>query len=188
MRISITVCLLAILKLGMAQSNQIALVASPVFGDGDMDISGMYLRDLRSHNWQLRGGIGFELKVDKQVREDLTVVDQREISHQLFLGVQYTTFHGKKGRHEVYLAEDVYLNSLHSWAKADDVYVYYYNFGFRPALGYAYSINRPLRVFAELRADLNINLQPYSGEGSNYDRNYQFKSFDQLAIGMGYRF
>lgn len=188
MRSVLTLCLLAILKLGMAQSNQLSLVASPINRVDDLNVSVLYHHELASHRWQLRSGLGFELGSEKQVRQDEVVVDQHDVSHQLSVGLQYSTFHGEKGRHEVYLCKDVYLNSRHSKTIDQEVYVYYYNFGVRPALGYAYSLNRPLRLFAELRADLNINPQAYSGEGENYDRVYRFKSFDQLAFGVGYRF
>jgi hypothetical protein len=171
------------------QTHELALVASPLDKIENTQIGVMYLRTLGGSSWQLRTIGHLHIDTDKEVRDGKDVAAGGKIGYQLAVGAQSNAYLGRKGRSSVYIATDLYWNSAFVKEQGQNYYGYFYDFGLMPSLGLKTKVSGPLHAFAELRANLNVNLQEYTapGDEENSDQRLSFESLDHFAIGLSYK-
>lgn len=146
-----------------------------------------------NREFELRSFIGFQMQTDKEIRSDSISFNEGYIAYQLALGLQRNLDIIGADKFTFYCGTDAYLNSKFIKEDGQSYYGYFYNFGFRPAVGISYRPLSQIAISLESRALLNFNTQAYSANdqnsvGTNYDRRVSFKSFDHTALMLAYVF
>jgi len=168
--------------------NELTLVISPLKFEEQSSYQMLYRRELSNENLHLRAGLRLYANTDKQQRLDTLYTNTGTVQYDFAIGLQRDLSFGDFETLKLYVAGDAYLNSDLRKLKNYDYYRYYWNLGVMPIVGIGYEPVDRIRLSVESRANLNFNMQDYSGEGENYDRKVSFRPLDKLAIGIGYLF
>ena len=147
----------------------------------------MYKRQI-SNVITLRGGLSLFIDTDKETRSDTLSFQSGTVMYDLSMGFQRDLKLDGFDHIKLFIGMDGYWNSTLNQKPYETYYGYYWNVGLKPLVGLYYDPIKNIRLSVESRANLNFNFQQYSAPGENIDQRVNFRSLDQLVLGIGYLF
>lgn len=167
--------------------NQVDLMLDLKQIDDQSSYQLMYKRQI-SNVITLRGGLSLFIDTDKETRSDTLSFQSGTVMYDLSMGFQRDLKLDGFDHIKLFIGMDGYWNSTLNQKPYETYYGYYWNVGLKPLVGLYYDPIKNIRLSVESRANLNFNFQQYSAPGENIDQRVNFRSLDQLVLGIGYLF
>jgi len=167
--------------------NQVDLMLDLKQIDDQSSYQLMYKRKI-SNVITLRGGLSLFIDTDKETRSDTLSFQSGTVMYDLSMGFQRDLKLDGFDHIKLFVGMDGYWNSTLNQKPYETYYGYYWNVGLKPLVGLYYDPIKNIRLSVESRANLNFNFQQYSAPGENIDQRVNFRSLDQLVLGIGYLF
>jgi hypothetical protein len=185
-----TILLLSVLMTtqlySQSRKHELSLVFAPIKFNEKTNYGFLYRFEMNDH-WKLRTSLGLNADATQEIRQDTQQLSKGIITIYTGLGIQRELDPEWEFPINLYIALDLYWNSEISKKLEEHYYYYYANYGAMPIIGLSYEYHRIILSF-ESRANLNLNFQSYDGNGANYDRKFSFRTMDQMALGLGFKF